>query len=262
MHSKRSVFLFAHQDDEFGVFAEIERCVSQGDRVTAIYLTSGEASGNGSPERNAESREVLYRLGVEPEEIYFIGEQLHVPDGKLVEHLSVVLTGLLALGERIGRGDALYLLAWEGGHQDHDAAHLVGLALAKVWECQQSCWQFTLYTGASLPGPCFRLFAPLLANGLIHRQAISWQQRLRFIRYCFLYPSQRKTWIGLFPFFLCHQLVWGTQILQLCSPKRVCQPPHPGRLLYERRGFYNQNEFFRQAQPFIETHICAECGNS
>ena len=61
-----------------------------------------------------------------------------------------------------GTPDEVYLPAWEGGHQDHDAGHLLGLSLAAPGLRLR---QFPLYQGAGLPGPFFRVMAPLPGNG-------------------------------------------------------------------------------------------------
>lgn len=255
MPSKHALFLFAHQDDEFGVFAEIARLLEAGDRVSVVYLTSGALDGGPRPDRNAESLDVLGRLGVAASSVHFIGEKLGVPDSKLVEHMPAVLAELAALCHRIGQPELLYLLAWEGGHQDHDAAHLIGLALAKSSHCLPQTRQFTLYTGAGLSGPWFKLFAPLAANGEVMARRMSWTERLRFMRYCFLYPSQAKTWVGLFPFLFLHYVVRGTQLLQPCSLARIHEAAHDGPPLYERRGYCSQEDFFRAARPFIASSI-------
>ena len=36
-----SVFVFAHQDDEFGAYPEIVRLIKNGTKVLVVYLTSG-----------------------------------------------------------------------------------------------------------------------------------------------------------------------------------------------------------------------------
>ena len=61
--------------------------------------------------------------------------------------------------------------------------------------------------------------------------------RLHFLRRALEYPSQRGSWIGLFPFFLLHYLFDGTQAIQAVSAHRIRERPHKGDLYYEKRRF-------------------------
>ena len=61
--------------------------------------------------------------------------------------------------------------------------------------------------------------------------------------------------IGLFPFYLFHQIFKGTQILQHVSVNRVHERPHSGRLLYERRSDISFYEFNKKVKPFIKYNI-------
>ena len=246
-----TLFLFAHQDDEFGVFYEIHRLVSLGAKVIVAYLTSGTSDGNPSPIRNMESIAVLKKLGVFENNIIFLGADAGIPDGQLCKHLEVIYHSITELIAKTGVPENLYFHAWEGGHQDHDAAHLIGVILGEHLGILEQCHQFPLYTGVDLPSVFFRLFFCLPENGMPNLTIIPWRQRIEFINLTFQYPSQVKTWVGLFPFFLFHYVFFGTQILQGVSTKRIHQPPHFGKLLYERRGFYSYIRFAQNAIDFI-----------
>lgn len=255
MNGPSVLFLFAHQDDEFGVFGEIQRLVCRGERVSIAYLTSGDLSGKPSPIRDEESIAVLGKLGVSRQNIHFLGRETEIPDGKLFAYLDTAFQAVLNLAERIGRPQRLYFLAWEGGHQDHDAVHLVGLATGRQLRIIDKCFQFPLYTGAGLPSVFYKLFSPIPENGRPGVFTIPWRKRIEYIRYCFSYPSQKKTWLGLFPFFLFHYIFWGTQILQPVSLPRIRQSPHAGKLLYERRGFCRYQDFIQHANIFLDRFL-------
>ena len=245
-----TLFVFAHQDDESGCFHEIHRLVNRGDSVWVVYLTSGTFDGSLSRARNAESIVVLGKIGVPKENILFLGTRSAIPDGRLCKNLEVALQSLIDLTKEIGVPSNLYFHAWEGGHQDHDAVHLVGIALAKHLGILDQCYQFPFYTGVNLPAFFFRMFICLPENGEPVFARISWKQRIKFITFCFFYSSQIKTWLGLFPFFLIHYLFNGTQALQRTSADRIHLPPHAGVLLYERRGVYSYEEFTQDADRF------------
>jgi hypothetical protein len=245
-----TLFVFAHQDDESGCFHEIHRLVNRGDTVWVVYLTSGTFDGSLSRTRNAESIVVLGKIGVPEENILFLGTRTAIPDGRLSKNLELALQSLIDLIKEIGVPNNLYFHAWEGGHQDHDAVHLIGIALAKHLDLLDQCYQFPFYTGVNLPAVFFRMFICLPENGEPVFARISWKQRIKFITLCFFYSSQIKTWLGLFPFFLIHYLFNGTQAFQRISAERIRLPPHAGVLLYERRGMYSYEEFAQDADRF------------
>jgi len=248
-----SVFLFAHQDDEFGVYAEIVRLINNGSKVIVIYLTSGSLDGKPRLDREIESLDVLRDIGVMKENIFFLGTDIHIPDGRLHEYLNKIYPQILNLLNPMDKITSLYFLSWEGGHQDHDATHIIGLALAKQLKILDNTFQFTLYSGHKLPWILFKLFSPLASNGEVITYKISLNLRLRFIKYILSYRSQFIPIVGLFPFFLFHYIFKGTQILQPVNIIRILEPPHPGKLLYERRGVLTYNEFNKKVQEFIKS---------
>lgn len=237
---RQHLFLFAHQDDETPVFLEIETLCAQGDRVMAVYLTSGTLDGSPSPRRNAESRSVLERLGVAPEDIAFLGATHQLPDGRLPEHLPQARTALLEWLRDKGPIAQLFCLAWEGGHQDHDAVYALAVELHTEHGIGEQAFQFPYYHGKGLPGSWFKVVSPIPENGPAMNRHIPWTSRLRYLGWCLsAYPSQVKTWIGLGPFFAWHYLFKGTQVLHPLQALRVKEKPHAGTMLYERRGFYD-----------------------
>ena len=234
------LFLFAHQDDEVPVFLEIETLCARGERVLAVYLTSGTLDGSHSPQRNAESRRVLERLGVASTDIAFLGSAHHLPDGRLAEHLDSAKALVLDWLQDKGPVDQLFCLAWEGGHQDHDAVYALAVQLHTQHGIGQQAFQFPYYHGKGLPGSWFKVVSPIPENGPAMRRHIPWASRLRYLGWCLsAYPSQVKTWIGLGPFFAWHYLFKGTQVLHPLMADRLKEKPHEGAMLYERRGFYD-----------------------
>ncbi|MFC5461348.1 PIG-L deacetylase family protein [Massilia niabensis] len=230
------LFLFAHQDDEFGVFHLIDECRRQGRRAACAYLTRGVNGLAGT--RNAESLRVLGKLGVDASDVVFAGDLLAIDDA----HLPLSLDAAGAwIGEWIGSFDTvgrIHVTAWEGGHHDHDALHALTLHAARRLALLPKVRQFALYNHKGCPGPLFRVLSPLAANGPVELQPVRWAKRLHYLRLCLAYPSQRTTWIGLFPFVLLHYLLDGRQALQAVSMERLDQRPHPGTLYYEQRGFF------------------------
>lgn len=233
-----TLFLFAHQDDEFAVFQKIMDEQRSGRRVFCAYLTDGVSKGQPSLRRNRESLAVLGQLGVQEEDIFFVGDTLSIPDGRLPDHLNFAMTWIenwLSCHQKVS---AIYLPAWEGGHHDHDALHAIGVMTAEKNGLMEIVRQFPLYNGHKCTGPLFRVLLPLPENGNFEVVKIAWPNRFRFLRYCLSYPSQTISWVGLFPFVLFHYIFHGTQFLQTVSLERIRHRPHDGSLYYERRNFF------------------------
>ncbi len=241
-----ALFLFAHQDDEFGVFAAIERCVRAGLTVRCAYLTHG--AGGVAARRNAESLRVLARLGVALEQVAFAGDQLGIEDASLPRHVGSAARWIGDWIERAGNVDSLYVTAWEGGHHDHDALHAAACHAAAERGLLARVRQYALYHANGLPGPLFSVLSPLAANGAVQRQPLSRAARWRYLQLCTLYPSQRKTWLGLLPAVTLRYLLQGEQCLQPVSLARLTERPHAGPLYYEKRGFYRWEQLQQDLQ--------------
>ena len=238
-----NLFLFAHQDDEYGVFPVLEKLVAQGEAVSVVYLTSGTLDGQPSERRNQESIGVLGRIGVTERNIHFAGTDHGFPDGQLHRHVEAGARAVLALFSPADTPTRIFTPAWEGGHQDHDATFIIACYLAQKYRCLESSRQFPLYNGRGLRGSLWHTFLPLADNGPIHSTRLSWGQRLRYLRYCLHYRSQWPTWLGLYPMYALRLFTDGRQYLQPLRPQRLLDAPHPGPSLYQRRGFCNSDQF-------------------
>lgn len=233
-----ALFLFAHQDDEFGVLQRILDCRARGLRVACAYLTDGRTASASAGQRNRESLAVLSSLGVAPDDVFFAGLELGIGDAQLPRHLERAAAWIARWLDRYPQVEALHVTAWEGGHHDHDALHALAVTLAFERGLLARTWQFSLYQASGLPGPLFRVLAPLPRNGPVQALPIPWRMRLRHLKACLSYPSQRTTWIGLFPFVALHYLLRGVEQLQPVAPERLGERPHAGALYYEKRKFF------------------------
>ena len=237
-----ALFFFAHQDDEVGVFQRILDCRAWGMRVICAYLTDGQTGKVQASQRNAESIHVLSQLGVAREDIIFAGENLGISDGHLALNLSTADQWISQWIAGIENISLIHVLAWEGGHHDHDALNALVTTIAADNGLLDRLYQFPLYNAAGCPAPLFRVLTPLKANGVEVQTRISWSNRIKFLTYCLSYPSQMKTWIGLFPFVCLYMGFAGTQKLQPVSLARNLERPHSGPLYYETRKFSTWEE--------------------
>ena len=240
--------VFAHQDDEYGVAARIARERNAGRRVICAFLTDGAASVPSSV-RNDESRSVLTTIGVDESDILFLGTEHDIPDGSLVEHLEAAFHVLERAMRDRDVGEVL-TLAWEGGHQDHDAAHLVAVAFAQKRNLR--CREFPLYRGNRY-GQLFRVLSPIRSGGA--RTKLGFSEAFRASMLAWRYRSQRRTWIGLFGESFLKLVVLRREVLCDADPARLLEPPHARPLFYERRFRFPWERFAAAAHPFIAAHI-------
>lgn len=250
--TRRVLFVFAHQDDEIAAAARILEEIRAGANVCCVYLTDGEAFGSAASLRDAESSRVLQRLGVSSENIHFMGSHNQIPDGALVEHLDRALDGLRLCLDGIAI-DEIFCLAYEGGHQDHDASHLVALAFASIRGLMDRCWAMPVYRGLGLPGPLFRVFSPLHSARIVRKVAIG--DSLRVLSLFTAYPSQRPSIYALIPGAIVRLLILRRMTLHRPDPRRVRERPHKGRLFYEGRYRFPYDRFETASRAFIERYL-------
>lgn len=235
---KTALFLFPHQDDEFGVFKQIQLELALGRRVVCAYLTTGVDEAGDPTERNDESLKILTKLGVLSEDIVFPGTEYLIHDKCLMYNLDKVASWFSSWFDEAGSPVKIYIPCWEGGHPDHDALHGTVVRIAARNDKLHVVRQFSLYNAYRCKRPFFRVLSPIKLNGPVEKVIITFGERF-YYNYLAVtgYPSQRKSWIGLYPFFLMHHLFYGTQELQDVTVERTYDRPHEGNLYYENRGF-------------------------
>jgi LmbE family N-acetylglucosaminyl deacetylase len=252
-----TLFVFAHQDDEIAAAARITHALRTGS-VSCVYLTDGQGRGVASRIRDEESRVVLRRLGVDLQRVHFLGSEAQIADGHLVEHLGRALELLEAgVPEQV---DEVFCLAYEGGHADHDASHLVALAFAQ--RRGVDCYEMPLYHGFGLPGPFFNTLAPLRVGGAWTGRAIALRDGLAIASLCRLYRSQWKTWLGLMPEALLRLVFGQKEWTRRADVARVHEKPHAGRLFYERRFGVEWDDFARHSRAFIDSALATRATTS
>ncbi|CAN5526161.1 hypothetical protein BH10PSE5_BH10PSE5_04850 [soil metagenome] len=219
------VHILAHFDDEYFATPLIARA---GGDQWFLYIAD-YATPALSARRLAESRAYLARLGVPAERVIHVGAGSGALDGQVHRHLPDLLPRLTAALTRIGPVERFVVTAWEGGHMDHDACAALAVQVAGATPVDQ----ITLYNGPGLPGRLFRAGSPLAENGPLIRTRLSRAQWLAFAAGVRAFPSQGKTWLGLWPVMFANYLRKGFAH-QALAPARVGQRPHAGPLLYER----------------------------
>lgn len=136
MSARRILLLIPHPDDEVvGCAAAIARARADGAAVFGLYLTTGlppaEALWRGQrrrydeyvARRRQEALGAAAALGVEP--VGFAAR----PSRTLKAELRAARGEIEAALQRCA-ADAVWVSAWEGGHQDHDVANFLAARLA------------------------------------------------------------------------------------------------------------------------------------
>ena len=220
--ARTALFVCAHQDDEVAFATRILHELRDGAQVTVVFLTDGGR-------RNDESRRALQFLGVA--DVRFVSG---IDDGHLIEHLEEAFEAADAPAHIV------YALAYEGGHHDHDAAHLVAAAIAAKHGAD--CIEMPLYRAARF-GPFFRVLSPAGSGWRMRRVPL--RDAWRAFRLIFFYRSQWKTWFALTPEGIWHLPFEHT---------RPAQRTPPRRRYYERRFRFPYERFTRLASPFVARH--------
>ncbi len=238
-----SLFLFPHQDDEYFVspFLHQEQLGAH-----CFFLTNGQ--GHGIPEvvRNNESRRMLQRLNVVHTQLHFLPSTLQVSDKDLSNSLSGVFEWIVS-ETKAYKVKKIFCPACEGGHPDHDAAYLLGLALSKTFGAK--VYAYATYGGHGLPYPLFSAMHLSKDSSKSHMK-LSFRKRFFYSILFLFYPSQWKTWLGLAPqtifkFWTRNQISILNIEEPLCFNLSLNQ-----NLYYEKRGLSTKDTFLKTTHSF------------
>jgi LmbE family N-acetylglucosaminyl deacetylase len=231
----RTLFVFAHQDDEYSAAPWILEELAAGNAVACAYLTSG-GFRSAPAVRDAESRDALHTLGVTDDAIVFLeGSQGRIADRELAARS---LEGLAMLERWIEWAPfvpaRIYAPSYEGGHPDHDAAHAIAAAVATRHGAIGDAWHFSLYNAYRCPRPFFWSLRQLPTTAPARHVPMKRKTRLSLTMLCWRYRSQRRTWMALFPGALLQRLILKREFVARFDVLRLRERPHEGELLYER----------------------------
>lgn len=225
------VYLLAHFDDEYGAWPLIRRGVAEGRDQWFLYVVD-YADPRAARIRAAETRAMLRAAGIDPGRALHVGAGRGANDGAVHERLADAADGVRDTLRRIGPVERIIVPAWEGGHADHDACAFLATLLAPELG-GPPIDQFSLYHGRGLPWRLFRACAPIVENGPVTRLPLSAAEWVRFATAVRFFPTQWRSWLGLWPAMLLTFAARGFGYQRL-DPGRVAQRPHAGALLYER----------------------------
>jgi LmbE family N-acetylglucosaminyl deacetylase len=216
MIAARILILIPHPDDEVvGCCAAIRRACAQGATVSGLYLTDGV------PVRRARAARVALRW----QEAAKVRELLGLEDAGRLDFASRTLRlHLAAASDRVThaidatQAEILWAPAFEGAHQDHDAAN----ALAARFAARLPVWEYAEYNNAG--GRARSQTFPDARGGeqTIELAADEIAQKRRALG---IYASERGN--------LRHIDVVREAFRPLPTHD-YARPPHPGTLFYAR----------------------------
>jgi len=240
---KKIFYLFAHQDDEFGIFIQLKKDIEKNEPFI-FYLTSGsdkKIDKNKLCLRDKESLKTLKSLGVRQKNIFFIGRKLEIKNNNLYLDAKKVISFLEDFFLKKFKPSAIYTHSWEGGHEDHDTCNLIARRLRKKFNIK-NCFQFSQYNSFNTSLIFFKVFNPIDKNNG-KKVFTNLLNRIRFIRLLFNYKSQIKIWFGLYPLIINHYLFKGFNFIENLETSNKIIKPHSGKLLYEKRNFCKFSTF-------------------
>ena len=242
MPAPRILILAPHPDDEVvGCAAAIGRARTGGARLFLLTLTTGVPAadrlwpwdrarcGDRVRRRRDEALQAALALAIEPV------ESLDLPSRTLRCHLPMALAAVerACAGCRAGM---LWVPAYEGGHQDHDAANAIGA----LFRSRLPVWEFSEYNFAG--GSIRRQEFPQPAGDAIRLHLTS-AEMTRKRDLLTIYRSERGN---------LHHVGCRQETFRPLIPYDYARPPHPGRLFYER--FH----WFPMPHPRIDRTTSAE----
>jgi LmbE family N-acetylglucosaminyl deacetylase len=220
------LFVFAHQDDELGYLGLLRHLGRSGRQVRVIWITDGAYSVPAEVRRRESSR-VLEAAGVAPDGLEF----WEYPDGRSIQFAVEIARRLASRMLELAPA-AVYTVAYEGGHPDHDFAHFAAVTAARLLDSPPPVYEAPLYNKYRATHTAFNRFIPAETETLY--TPLDRGDLLFKLRSLFIYGSQ--FWISGLPILL----FGGRRILRgPGEPYRIApswnyrQPPHEGKLFYE-----------------------------
>jgi len=227
-----TVYVLAHFDDEYAALPLILRERAEGRTQHFVYNMDYRTKAMAET-RFGETRRFLQRFGIDPDCAHHVGRDTGVLDGGLYRDPARAYAALKDAVSRLGPVERFVTTAWEGGHPDHDLGAAMTVRLGGELG-GATVEQVSLYNSPDLPWLFYHGASPLPQGGPVQRMALSGPDWRRWAISVVDYPSQTKTWLGLWPamfmtFARQREFRW-----QHLTAERVAERPHAGPLFYER----------------------------
>lgn len=249
------IFVLSHQDDEIPVFKYIKDLIKSGKKVYIFYLTNGnilkKINTKHIIKREIESLSVLKKLGVQTNNVIFLGRKYKINSYMLHHKLKKIYFELSTFIRKLNGNITIYTHSWEGGNIDHDTSFIIVIKLINKFKKILNSFQFAFYNSYKLHSKFYRVFYPIPTNGLVKKKKITIKEKIDFIGYLFTYKTQIKVWIGLYPFIIYKILFNQFGLVQKINKKFFLARPHSNQLWYEKRKIQS----FDKIKPIYENFL-------
>lgn len=226
-----TLFVLAHPDDDLFVRPLIVRSLGAGGVIVAFVAAETERTRG---RRRREAVAALAALGLDALHVVFPGEDADARDGRVIARLDAVYASLAAaLGDRLGRIGSIVTHAWEGGHPDHDAAHLIALKLARRLGVAEESFGCAFYRAAEAPLLPYHVQTPHPAAADYRRVPVRFAEAFAAAAAARRYPSQWRALIVFAPFLMARAFVDRSLHLQPLSRSIAPARPPGAKLLAE-----------------------------
>ena len=244
MSKKNIIYILPHFDDEIFVIPKITRDIKDGHNLKFYFLMK-------SHERIKESKNFLHTLGVKSSDIESVGDKLNIFDGTIHLHLDKLFQELFSKLNEQQQISEFVCTAYEGGHQDHDAASLLTRSLALKF--QSRVLEYYLYNGSGKRGKLYNVAFPInLIKPLFINYSLG--NLMSLSKVPLFYRSQAKAMLGLLPFLLFKAVFFRKLILNSLEFNQLNIHDHLTTPMYERWNRITLDEFKMANKNFIKMH--------
>ncbi len=252
------IYILSHQDDEIAILKSIKNTIQLKRNILIYFLTNGDINDSENVDlinkRESESKKVLNDLGINSENILFIGRNLKTKSYTLVNKLNQTYEVLFDKINKLQGEITIYTHAWEGGNIDHDTTFVICLKLFREITKIKLLYQFPFYNSYKMPINFYRVFCPISENGVAKKLHLSLNEKIKFIKYLFTYSSQLKIWLGLYPFIIFKILINKYNFLQKIEKNFFLRKPHKSLLWYEKQNFADFEKTVVKFQFFLNNN--------
>lgn len=250
MNYRSALVLLPHYDDEVFTLPILQSPNFFVNKLNFIFLTDSQGVNQefNSLQRKIESEKFIKRICGEIEyNIYDFGLFLKIKDGELHQNLEKVEKKIKSLLLKTN-SDIILSPAYEGGHQDHDSAAVINFKLSALPGCDN--WFFPTYRAAKLK-PFFAVMNLRESHDShVIKKVCHFNQNLIVIP--FIFKSQWKSWIGLFPLMVLKAIL-HKHVKILANPEKI--DTRLKTYFYEHRKRIKQMEVILELDNYIKRSI-------
>ncbi len=222
-HEGPVLVVFPHPDDEVFFCASLRHFIRNGRSPHLIYVTGGRLAPRGHRLRWLSRSLVAAGIGSVPVEL------LGFEDGRCVARMGELRDELRGHMSRL-RPPAVFTVAYEGGHPDHDACHWAVVRAADSSAERPTVYEFPTYHRG---GRLFRAGALLPDRGEVYRTPVGegdLRRKAAVLRCHGPHGALLRYFLQL---FLDRPELSRGEPYRRVARRSYLDPPHDGRLGYE-----------------------------